>query len=254
MLTHYFLGLVTTGLLGFDNLAAAVLLRSQPDGIFPSIRPQDGDVPSVNGYPRCSDAWFGIGQELQDWFIDDEGLCTDLAAQAVRLPFHDCFPDGGCDGSIILSDECTTRSENRQMIPICGVLYKISVEWRVGAADLINFAASVANKACPYGPYIPFYIGRKDNDTSAPKDQIPPSFSTAPDLVKAFQARNFTAYDLVAMVGSHSCGGNLSFVPFDTTPGAMDSPTYYTEVLTGEAPATMPSDKSLALDPSTTNT
>lgn len=75
----------------------------------------------------------------------------------------------------------------------------------------------------------------------------------APDLVKAFQARNFSSIDLVALVGSHSCGGNRSFVPFDTTPGEMDSPTYYTEVLTGSAPTILPSDKALALDPSTTD-
>lgn len=68
-----------------------------------------------------------------------------------------------------------------------------------------------------------------------------------------FQARNFSAIDLVALVGAHSCGGNLTFVPFDTTPGELDSPNYYTEVLTGSAPTILASDKSLALDASTTD-
>lgn len=87
------------------------------------------------------DVWPDIGEYLKECFIDAEGGCTQLAAQAVRLPFHDCFPDGGCDGSIILTDECTSRPENQQMIPLCHLLYEIYYDKHVGAADLINFAA-----------------------------------------------------------------------------------------------------------------
>lgn len=92
-------------------------------------------------WPRCPDVWKTIGEELKYWFIDEEGLCSDLAAQAIRLPFHDCFPSGGCDGSIILTNECTTRLENSPLVPICGILYKMTLDYGVGAADLINFAA-----------------------------------------------------------------------------------------------------------------
>lgn len=131
--------LLATGLLGFGSLVSSLRFRSEPpDGIFPEVQIGGG---SPEGWPRCSDKWREIAKELKYWFIDEEGRCTGLAAQAIRLPFHDCFPQGGCDGSIILTDECTTRLENKQVIPICGVLYKISVEWDVGAADLINFAA-----------------------------------------------------------------------------------------------------------------
>lgn len=75
----------------------------------------------------------------------------------------------------------------------------------------------------------------------------------AETLVAIFKDRGFTSEDLVALVGAHSCGANLSYFPFDTTPGVMDSPTYYTEVLRGDAPAILPSDKNLALSPVTTN-
>lgn len=227
-------------------------------------------------WSRCPGVWRDIAEELKYWFIDDEGLCSDLAAQAVRLPFHDCFPSGGCDGSIILSNECTTRVENSQLVPICGVLYKMTLDYGVGAADLINFAAcefdriqtapfeqcpsalltictAVANKACPWGPYIPFYIGRKDSTTASAPGQIPPPTLDASTLTHVFQARNFSAIDLVALMGAHSCGGNRSFVPFDTTPGELDSPTYYSQVLTGSAPTIIPSAKNLALDSSTTD-
>lgn len=97
--------------------------------------PPDGE----NG--ECSVVWYSIGQELIKYFITEDGICAPLARQAIRLPFHDCFPDGGCDGSIILTDECTARRDNFQMIPLCGVLYQIFLDYRVGAADLINFAA-----------------------------------------------------------------------------------------------------------------
>lgn len=72
-------------------------------------------------------------------------------------------------------------------------------------------------------------------------------------MIHAFQTRNFTARDLVALVGAHGCGVNLSHVPFDTTPGELDSPTYYTEVLVGNSPATIQSDKYLAFYSETTD-
>lgn len=89
----------------------------------------------------CDSRWEHIGHELKQYFIDPVGECTEWARQSIRLPFHDCFPDGGCDGSIILTDECTTRQENQQMIPMCQVLLRVSRQYNVGAADLINFAA-----------------------------------------------------------------------------------------------------------------
>ncbi|KAF3764259.1 heme peroxidase [Cryphonectria parasitica EP155] len=205
-----------------------------------------------DNYPVCEEVWKYIAKELKHYFIDDHGECTQLAAQAVRLPLHDCFPDGGCDGSIILTDECS-RPENWQMLSICGVLYKMYKDYRVGAADLINFAGSIANKACPWGPFIPFYVGRHDNPTPAPEYQMPGAYSNASTLIAEFAARGFSVTDLVALVGAHSVGGDLWRKPFDTTPGVMDSPTYYTEVLVGNAPSILYSDKSLALDPASTD-
>lgn len=92
--------------------------------------------------PKCSNKWTYIGRELKEHFIDNRGLCTEFARQSIRMPFHDCFPGpGGCDGSIVLTDECTSRQENQQLIPMCGILSKISQAYDVGVADLINFAA-----------------------------------------------------------------------------------------------------------------
>lgn len=129
----------------------AVLLCSALGVTATPQRGYPGPYPSPPSSPTCDSKWKYIGQDLKGHFIDHQGLCTGFARQCIRLPFHDCFPDGGCDGSIILSDECTTRRENAQIIPMCGVLGKIAQQYNVGAADLINFAACKCS-ACISSP------------------------------------------------------------------------------------------------------
>lgn len=93
-------------------------------------------------------------------------------------------------------------------------------------------------------------VGRADSSAANPT-AIPGGNSNATSLVAAFAARGFTGGDLVALVGAHSAGKNLSGAAFDTTVGALDSPTFYGEVLGGGAPAVLPSDQSLAADDAT---
>lgn len=90
--------------------------------------------------PQCYDVWNYIAKDLKYSFIDSYGLCTNAARQSIRLPFHDCITDGGCDGSIILSDECFTRFENENLIQICTKLADVVNKYKVGAADLVNLA------------------------------------------------------------------------------------------------------------------
>lgn len=66
-----------------------------------------------------------------------------------------------------------------------------------------------------------------------------------------FSRKGFSPRELVALVGAHSAATNLTDAPFDTTPGKLDSCTYYTEVLLREAPAVLFSDNSLATSPET---
>ncbi|KAI7773923.1 hypothetical protein LA080_009639 [Diaporthe eres] len=190
----------------------------------------------------CPEVWNYIAKELKYDFIDDYGFCTDYARQSIRLPFHDCFPGGGCDGSIVLTDECFNRFDNERLIPICAKLRDVANRYKVGVADLINLAGAIGNKACRYGPYTPFYIGRTDNPVAALEGQLPPSILPAPTLISVFAARGFTDDELVALVGAHSAGKNHTGVPFDTTVGELDSWTYYTETRDGGAPTTLPSD------------
>ncbi|KAL1873561.1 hypothetical protein Daus18300_003927 [Diaporthe australafricana] len=201
--------------------------------------------------PKCLDVWHYIAKELKDDFIDNYGLCTNLARQSIRLPFHDCFPKGGCDGSIVLSEECFDRFDNENLIPICTKLADVVRRYKVPVADLVNLAGAIGNKACPGGPYTPFFVGRTDNPTAAAIGQLPPPFFDAQTLLKIFGAKGFTSDELVALVGAHSAGRNHTGTPFDTTIGELDSPTYYGETRAGRAPTSLPSDMSLALDPST---
>lgn len=112
---------------------------------------------------------------------------------------------------------------------------------------------AIANKACPWGPFIPFYVGRRDSRYPGTPGQLPSAITSAKDLLEIFGKKGFSPVDLVALLGAHSVGGNLSRVPFDHTPDKMDSPQYYSEVLLGEAPTILPSDKFVALDPVTTS-
>lgn len=88
----------------------------------------------------CPEVWNYIANELKYEFIDEYGFCNNYARQSVRIPFHDCFPGGGCDGSIVLTDECFTRPENARLIPICAKLRDVANRYKVGVADLINLA------------------------------------------------------------------------------------------------------------------
>lgn len=90
--------------------------------------------------PLCPEVWNYIAKELKYSFIDSNGFCTNLARQSIRLPFHDCFPGGGCDGSIVLTNECFDRFDNENLIPICAKLADIANRYKVGVADLINLA------------------------------------------------------------------------------------------------------------------
>lgn len=92
----------------------------------------------VMGQTQCPSVWGTVAADLNAIFAGDDG-CTDQARAAIRLPFHDCFP-GACDGSIILSDECTARGENSQLVDICSTLGDKATEYNVSTADMIQVA------------------------------------------------------------------------------------------------------------------
>ena len=89
--------------------------------------------------PTCPELWFDISKELTGMFLAD-GICTDHARAAIRGVFHDCFPSGGCDGSLVLFDEELSRIPNTPMIELMTILRGMAIKYNVGAADLLMFA------------------------------------------------------------------------------------------------------------------
>lgn len=85
---------------------------------------------------QCPAIWSTVASDLKANLFSS---CNDDARAAIRLPFHDCYA-GACDGSIILSDECTTRGENTQLVGICASLGNVSTQYGVGVGDLIQVA------------------------------------------------------------------------------------------------------------------
>lgn len=94
----------------------------------------------TGGSSTCPAVWKDVATDLYALFVDSAGQATDDARAAIRIPFHDCFPEA-CDGSIILADECSTRPENAQLIPICNILGQKATQYNVGTADTIQLAA-----------------------------------------------------------------------------------------------------------------
>jgi hypothetical protein len=131
----------------------------------------------------CPAVWSEISAQLSEQFLAD-GQCTDAARAAIRSSFHDCF-NGACDGSLLLSDECS-RSGNRGLERLCDNLNNVRENTGVGAADLIQFAAAHAIKTCPGGPTVPVFVGREDSDEPNPDGILPNGHAKSGDLIKLF--------------------------------------------------------------------
>ncbi|KAF1813135.1 heme peroxidase [Eremomyces bilateralis CBS 781.70] len=208
------------------------------------------------GVIRCPPQWSWIARELRDQFLTD-GQCNSFARAAIRTGFHDCGTwersmgsSGGCDGSLALAEELS-RSENSGVRSSVTQLAQLAKQHKVGVADMIQFAAAVAVKACPMGPIIQTFVGRADAKTPSPPGLLPPDDIGGDALVALFADKGFDVRELVALLGAHSVAKTTlaSSVPgLDSTPGTLDV-KYYNETLYETAPFLLPSDKNLAAVP-----
>ncbi|KAI0478483.1 heme peroxidase [Xylariaceae sp. FL0804] len=201
----------------------------------------------------CPSVWTDVAADLAPTFRADNGSCTDAARQAIRLSFHDCFPSA-CDGSVILANECEDRGENSQMTPVCAILRNTTDNFDVGTADLIQFGAALGLVACQDGLAIPFKVGRVDNSTANPEGQMPGANTDAATLISDFALRNLSMTDVVALVGAHSVGKNLSGDALDSTPDDLDPATFYAETKDESNPASLGSDRFLSNSTETEDT
>jgi len=195
----------------------------------------------------CPKVWSDALPELEKAFAG----CGRDAHGAIRAPFHDCI-NNGCDGSLILTDECS-RAENAGLSDICGKLLSWTEKYNTSAADMIQFAAATAISICPLGPRVQALVGRKDNSNAAPVGSVPGSRDSISSILDTFAAKGFSPDDVVALMGTHSVAVQVHDDPeqagkaLDSTPTTYDL-KFYQETLDGTAPYSLQSDKGLAND------
>ncbi|KAJ6447151.1 peroxidase [Purpureocillium lavendulum] len=211
--------------------------------------------------------WKYVADEMRDAMVGTAGRCNNFARAAVRLGFHDAgtwargnVPSGGgADGSIILAGECESRRSNDGLHEICDLVrtwhakYK---EYGVGVADLVQLSAVVGTVACPLGPRVRFFVGRRDSSEPAPEGLLPSPKADADKLIGLFANKTISAAGLVALLGSHTVSQQRFYDkgraldPQDSTPGVWDN-LYFKETLSSKAPPRLvkfASDVNLAND------
>ncbi|KAJ6577707.1 heme peroxidase [Mycena capillaripes] len=156
-----------------------------PQG-FPAIKRKDGGS-NPNGIPTAANAknpqckpWYAIRDEIMGDIY--HGRCNDLARAAVRLAFHDAGPysnalkaagknNGAADGSLLISAAEQSRPENNGLQNITAALKDLPKKYGVSPGEVLHLTGTLAVLACPGGPVINTYIGRK----------TPAASYTAPD-------------------------------------------------------------------------
>lgn len=206
---------------------------------------------------------YDVSKELTNLFLQADGQCNDNARAAVRLGFHDAgswdkqSPNGGADGSLLMDFGEETRPENNGLQGIRQVLKGVRSKYKVGYADLVQYAHNHATISCPKGPRIRTFVGRKDATKAAPTGLLPDVRDSADNLIALFQAKGFSAHDLAALVGAHATA-KQRFVdvsqankPLDTTPGVWDVEFYNDTLQTkpNDKIFILPSDKVLSVHP-----
>lgn len=231
-------------------------------------------APDVQDSQKCKAdtccTWSHIVSDMQSSFVSG-GTCTSLAREAIRLGFHDSaawessLSYGGADGSVVLNSQESVRPENKGLEDIIAQMhtwYNKYKQYGAGMADLIQMGATTAVVCCPGGPRIKSYVGRKDSSQLPPEGLIPSPFGDAQTNIKLFEAKTFSASDLVALVGAHTVSRQF-FVdttkagePQDTTDAVWDT-KFYSDTLSRTAPDGVfrfQSDLSLANNSETSGT
>jgi hypothetical protein len=176
---------------------------------------------------------------------------------------------------------------NSGILDLGNLLIGMVKKYGVGNADLVQFAAAHAVKTCTDGPLVKIQIGRTDSTTayvscsflfdrsrtkclakyearvsltldlrSPPLSELPEATDSADHLLAVFSQRGFSAVDLAALIGAHTCANQFTTDPskagasLDTTPGTWDI-TFYQQTLDGSAPFSFQSDISIMNHPQT---
>uniref|UniRef100_A0A7N0V9Z1 Peroxidase n=1 Tax=Kalanchoe fedtschenkoi TaxID=63787 RepID=A0A7N0V9Z1_KALFE len=140
------------------------------------------------------------------------------AALIVRLHFHDCFVQG-CDGSVLLDDTISTKSEKKAVTAVNSldgfdlvdrIKNKLESECPgvVSCADLLTLAARDAIVLVG-GPYWEVPFGRKDSinaNLELANANIPGADESLVSIISKFLYQGLSVTDMVALSGAHTIG------------------------------------------------
>jgi hypothetical protein len=231
------------------------------------MAPLGGDassIPATDATGReCPAVWSRISQDLTKMFLQADGQCNDAARATVRAVFHDCGTwskgqgnTGGCDGSLILSAEENSRTENRGLQAVSASIKELAMQRKVGVADMLAYAGAHATVTCPLGPTVPIKIGRTDSAKTPNEALLPANATLSADvIISLFADKGFSAPEVAALVGAHSTSKQFfadpakAGQPQDSTPGIWDVKFYSDTMAPPKGVDVFPSDKSLAADP-----
>ncbi|KAG0556866.1 hypothetical protein M758_11G081900 [Ceratodon purpureus] len=169
----------------------------------------------------CQNVEKTVRAEVQKRFQSDPSI----AAQLLRIYFHDCFADGQCDASLLIKknkNPSTLKPEilastnlgirgldfidflKQQVVAACVGQANI-----VSCADIIALAArdAVALTAPNRRPYA-IATGRLDGKVSnaANAETLPGSRQRIPDIISRFAKAGFSAQETLILSGAHTIG------------------------------------------------
>lgn len=212
---------------------------------------------------------YDVSAELTKLFVGQDRQCNDNARGAVRMGFHDAGSweqgsgDGGADGSLIMDFGEQDRRENNGLQNIRNVLRDVQKKYKVGYADLVQYAHNHATVSCPKGPRVRTFIGRKDATKANQGSLLPDTRDDPNNLIALFKRKGISERELAALLGAHTTA-RQRFVdtssaavnkPLDGTNGVWDV-EFYNDTLNNPVGATanqkvfvLPSDKALSQHP-----
>ncbi|KAJ6526674.1 heme peroxidase [Mycena capillaripes] len=179
-----------------------------------------GSGNSNSGIPSVANAKNAAGKPLygaRDAIMGGiyHGRCNNLARASVRLAFHDAGTyqladglSGGADGSMLTDSLEVQRAENNGLQNITAALLPLPAQFGLSPGDILHLAGVLGVMACPGGPAIKTYVGRKHPPVnySAPDGRLINPNSPVKKLTAGFAAMGFSIRELMALIGAHSTG------------------------------------------------
>lgn len=153
----------------------ATLSFASPTALLDTVDTET-DVPDLLPRATCPSVWTTIASDLRNTFRG----CQQPTRFAIRFAFHDAGAyssrtpfyapaAGGADGSLLLNAEEIARSSQNPMQNYRNFLlgkYNTYKSQGVTAADLVQFAGSLAIASCPGGPIVPTVSIKRSCDVS----------------------------------------------------------------------------------------